>query len=190
MADLPVFAHLGEMDARRFHGFPVVGFIAAAWATSGCVGLNLGTGSDSTADAGTVAATSSDGGAQGVACIVESTTGATLCTGNSSCGTLAVDHDVYPDCGFRVVGQNVTLDIECACPGAMLCPVGVAQSCTEAATMLQNQSEQVVCAQVSEGRCSAGAGTGSTGATSQNACNANCEAQCAGAPACIANCGC
>ena len=182
------------MDVRRspgfiLVGFPVLGFAAAAFATSGCVGFNLGTGSGG-GDAGSSSGTASDGGAQGVDCIVEATTGATLCTGNSSCGSLAVDHDVYPDCGFRVVGQNVTLDIECACTGGMLCPVGVASSCSEASTMLQNQSESVVCAQVSEGRCSAGTGTASSGGAAQNNCNANCEAKCAGAPACIASCGC
>ncbi len=176
------------MDVRAF-----VGFAAAALATSGCVGLNLGTGSDDSTDAGDTTGTAAvDGGSTGIDCITESTTGATLCTGNSACGTLAVDHDVYPDCGFRVVGANATLDIECACQEGMLCPVGVAASCTEAASMLQNQTESTVCAQISEGRCSAGTGGASstTGGAAQNACNANCESSCAGAPACIAACGC
>ncbi len=175
------------MDVRAF-----IGFVAACLATSGCVGFNLGTGSDDTTDAGTTSTDTTDGGGStGVDCITESTTGATLCTGNSSCGTLAVDHDVYPDCGFRVVGANATLDIECACQDGNLCPVGIASSCTEASTMLQDQSEQTVCAQISEGRCSQplGSSTGTTGAA-QNACNANCESTCAGAPACIAACGC
>ena len=198
MADPAVFEHLGEMNRRAFSNpalawFPLVGFAFTAWATLGCVGLNLGTGSDdssSNADAATGTA-AVDGGAQGVDCITESTTGATLCTGNTACGTLAVDHDVYPDCGFRVVGANATLDIECACQEGMLCPVGIASSCTEAASMLQNQTESTVCAQISEGRCSAGTGaTSSGGGAAQNACNANCESQCAGAPACIAACGC
>jgi len=179
---------------RFFFGFAMrafVGFVAAALATSGCIGFNLGTGSDSS-DAGTTGTAAVDGGSTGVDCVTESTTGATLCTGNSSCGTLAVDHDVYPDCGFRMVGANATLDIECACQEGMLCPVGVAASCTEAATMLQDQSESTVCAQISEGRCSAGTASSSTttGGAAQNACNANCESSCAGAPACIAACGC
>jgi hypothetical protein len=201
LADRAVFQHLGEMDGRSFSNpaltwFPLVGFVFTAWATLGCVGLNLGTGSDDSSSDSDAAATGTaavDGGAQGVDCITESTTGATLCTGNSSCGTLAVDHTVYPDCGFRVVGANVTLDLECACQQGMLCPVGIAASCAEAATMLQDQTEDTVCAQISEGRCSAGTGGASSsggGAAAQNACNATCESQCAGAPACIAACGC
>jgi hypothetical protein len=199
LADPRYFEHLGVMDGRSFSNpaltwFPLVGFVFTAWATLGCVGLNLGTGSDdSTDDAGTTGTDTDGGGSTGVDCITESTTGATLCTGNSTCGTLAVDHDVYPDCGFRVVGANATLDIECACQEGMLCPVGIAASCTEAATMLQDQTEQTVCAQISEGRCSQGTGTAAAsggGAAAQNACNANCESSCAGAPACIAACGC
>ncbi|MGH7283155.1 MAG: hypothetical protein ACRELY_16640 [Polyangiaceae bacterium] len=155
------------------------------------MGLNLGTGSNA-ADAGDTSGTASDGGGStGVDCVTESSTGATICTGNTSCQSVTVDHDVYPDCGFRVVGANATLDIECACQDGMLCPVGVAASCEEAATMLQNQTESTVCEQVSEGRCSQGTGGGSSGSGgAQNNCNANCESECAGAPACIAACGC
>ena len=162
----------------------------ASMLLSGCMGMNIGTGSN--ADAGAATGTASDaGGPTGVDCVTESTTGATICTGNSSCPDVKVDHDVYPDCGFRVVGQNATLDIECACQDGMLCPVGIASSCSEAAQMLQNQTESTVCEQVSEGRCSQGSGTGSTGSSgSQSTCNADCEAKCAGAPACISACGC
>lgn len=176
------------MDVRA-----LIGFAAASLATSGCIGFNLGTGSDDTSDAATATTDTDASTSTGVDCITESTTGATLCTGNTQCGTLAVDHDVYPDCGFKVVGANATLDIECACQGGMLCPVGIAASCTEASTMLQSQTEQTVCAQVSDGRCSQGTGTAAAaggGAAAQNACNANCESSCAGAPACIAACGC
>ena len=164
-------------------------FGLASIALPGCMGMNIGTGSNS--DAGTASGTASDaGGPTGVDCVTESTTGATICTGNSSCPNVSVDHDIYPDCGFRVVGQNATLDIECACQDGMLCPVGIASSCAEAAQMLQNQTEATVCEQVSEGRCSQGTGASSGGSSTQNNCNADCEAQCAGAPACISACGC
>ncbi len=157
---------------------------------SGCMGMNLGTGSNSSGGGAATGTASDGGGPTGVDCVTEATTGATICTGNSSCPSVSVDHDVYPDCGYRVVGQNATLDIECACQDGMLCPVGIASSCEEASQMLQNQTESTVCEQVSEGRCSKGTGgtTGSSGA--QSNCNASCESECAGAPACIAQCGC
>src|SRR5215472_14151454 len=111
-------------------------FVLATILLPGCMGMNIGTGSNSDAGGATGAAT--DGGAStGVDCVTESTTGATICTGNTSCPSVSVDHDVYPDCGYRVVGKNATLDIECACQDGMLCPVGVAASCEEASQMLQ-----------------------------------------------------
>lgn len=159
--------------------------------TSGCMGLNIGTGGGGDAGSATSGSGPDGGGSQGVDCVTESTTGATICTGNSACPSVAVDHDVYPDCGYRVVGANATLDIECACQDGMLCPVGIASTCAEASQMLQDQTESTVCQQVSEGRCSKGTGTGSTGGSSaQSNCNADCEQKCAGAPACIAECGC
>ncbi|MEO8797088.1 MAG: hypothetical protein ABI551_04315 [Polyangiaceae bacterium] len=173
-----------------------VGFTFACFAVSGCVGMNIGTGSTGSgsssgpsADAATGTAPDG-GGATGVDCITESTTGATICSGTTQCPSVTVDHDIYPDCGFRVVGANATLDLECACDEGMLCPLGIASSCAEAATMLQNQTEATVCQQISEGRCSRGTGTASSSGGSNSNCNATCESECAGAPACIAACGC
>src|SRR6185369_7336982 len=94
---------------------------AAAAAVAGCVGINLG----NSGDAG--------GAAQGIDCIVEPTTGDTLCSGISLCPGLYVDHDVYPHCGFRPKGN--VLDIECAC-SEEVCPLGVPTTCAQAKQLL------------------------------------------------------
>lgn len=135
------------------------------------------------ASGGTTAATS-DAGA-GVDCITESLTGATICTGIASCPNVTVDHDVFPDCGFRP-GSGV-IDLECACQNS-LCPIGVAKTCDEAAALLKDQNETTVCTQVSEGRCTGGTTTTTPAASST--CDKQCESECGGAPGCISLCGC
>ncbi|HEX7665580.1 MAG TPA: hypothetical protein VF407_13735, partial [Polyangiaceae bacterium] len=74
-----------------------LGFTFACFAIAGCVGMNIGTGSSSSSDAGTstTSGTASDGGGStGVDCVTESTTGATICTSTSQCPSVSVDHDV------------------------------------------------------------------------------------------------
>ena len=127
---------------------------------AGCTGVNFGDKSQSGAAASS--ATADDGGADssaktsnGIDCIVESTTGATLCTAVSTCPSVAVDHDVYPDCGFRMkpgTTTTTTMILECVCNG-MLCPVGVPSTCAQASKLLSEQTEALVCNQVAEGRC-------------------------------------
>ena len=164
---------------------------------SACV--DVGFGQKSGADAGASSASGSssdpnasggaDAGAQGVDCITEQATSATICTGISLCPGLVVDHDVYPDCGFRVKGN--VLDLECAC-GSDVCPIGVPQTCTQAQSMLSSQSEGTVCAQVAEGRCTPGTPAPSSGGTTGggSTCDKACEGECGGDPSCIQSCGC
>jgi hypothetical protein len=116
-------------------------------------------------------------------CVVDSVSGISLCTRISLCPGLAVDHDVYPDCGFR--GPSASIDIQCIC-GDFVCPLGVALSCAEAAALMASQSEIFACTQASEGRCAlrrpANPGGGS--------CDKACAASCAGDPGCYRICGC
>src|SRR4051794_10610798 len=90
-----------------------------------CLEINAGgadggaaTASPASDAAGPEAATTSG-------CATDSATGLMLCTAISLCPSLAVDHDLYPHCGFRPAGN--TLDLECVC-GDYLCPVGTALS--------------------------------------------------------------
>jgi hypothetical protein len=127
---------------------------------AGCTGVNFGDKSQS----GAAAADTSkdDGGADaapkasnGIDCIVEPTTGATLCTAVSTCPTVLVDHDVYPNCGFRMKAgttTSTTMILECACNGS-LCPIGVPTTCAQAQKLLGEQTEPLVCNQIADGRC-------------------------------------
>jgi hypothetical protein len=129
----------------------------------GCVGVNIGDKGQAGAPASDTGAVSSDdGGADGgtkptngIDCILEPTTGATLCTSVSMCPSVVVDHDVYPNCGFRMKSgttTSTTMILECACNGA-LCPVGVPTTCAQAQKLLDDQTEPLVCNQIAEGRC-------------------------------------
>jgi hypothetical protein len=164
--------------------------LAILLGSPGCANL-LSSSSDGGADDGS-AVTGGDGGvpatAQGADCAQESTTGATLCTAISVCPNLAVDHDVYPNCGFRIRGMAI--DVECVCNG-QLCPLGSPTTCDQAAQLLQGQSEATVCTQVDEGRCTGGtpAPAGSAGAPAST-CDATCRTECAGDPSCLKMCGC
>lgn len=135
-------------------------FVAAALV--GCVGFSIGDpqggggggGGGESGNGSEASSSARDAGAHGGEdCIVEPTTGQTLCSGVKACGSFRVDHDVYPNCGFRPPGPGATsLQLECACNGA-LCPVGIASSCEQAARLLAAQSEALVCVQLAEGRC-------------------------------------
>lgn len=165
---------------------------------AGCVDLSLGqknsggAGASGSGSGGAASGDGADAGAvTGVDCITEPTTSAQLCTGISSCPGLYVDHDVFPNCGFRVKGA--TLDIECACSGDV-CPLGVPSTCEQAKALLSSQTEATVCTQVSESRCTAGApSTGGAGGTSgggSSTCDKACAGECGGEPSCIQGCGC
>jgi hypothetical protein len=110
----------------------------------------------------------------------------TLCTAISTCPGISVDHDVYPDCGFRI--QGTVLDLECLCSGS-ICPIGVPATCAQAQQLLAQQTQVAVCTQVSEDRCT-GVSGGPTSDAGGGGCDQTCASQCAGDPGCIKICGC
>lgn len=124
-----------------------------------CLGFNIiPSGGDSSSGGGKDASTSTtsdastEAGVSGVNCGPDPDTGVILCLGISSCPGLSVDQDLYPGCGFRVHDGTGVLDLECACYG-QICPIGIATTCDQAATLMQNQSQYMVCMQINEGRC-------------------------------------
>jgi hypothetical protein len=135
--------------------------MVALFATSACMGFNIVPTTDDTASTGgDDASTSADDGTAveaavtGITCGVDPDTGVTLCDGISTCPGLLVDEDQFPGCGFRIDDPNDVdvMDLECACYG-QICPIGITTSCTQAAALLQDQSQYTVCEQVDEGRC-------------------------------------
>jgi hypothetical protein len=152
-----------------------------------------GDGDAGATDAGPTATAAADGAPivsgmpMGAGCGQEQTTGVTLCRAMSLCPSLTVDPDAFPDCGFRVSGDII--DLECACNGS-LCPMGTATTCSDAAQLMQTQSELAVCAQVSEGRCSGGVPMPTPSSTAPSGCDATCRDMCAGDPSCYKICGC
>jgi len=157
-----------------------------------CIGLSLGqggssdAGSSSSSTTGTSDASAEGGGATGINCGQDTTTGVTLCLGISTCPGLTIDPDAMPGCGFRVSGGGATLDLECVC-NDYVCPVGVATSCAQAKTLLSSQTEPQVCTQVNDGRCVQGTPTTPPPSSS---CDKTCESECGGDPSCIKACGC
>jgi hypothetical protein len=180
---MPCAEHAGQMQKL------LLLLAAAGLGLSGC--FDISTSSSDDAGAAPASTTDIEGGtppatATGAGCATSAESGATLCTAISICPSLVVDHDVFPDCGFRIQGQ--TLDLECDCNGA-LCPIGVPVTCTEAAQLLQQQqSETNVCTQVSEGRCTPGAPPPAP--TSTSTCDTTCRDECGGNPSCWTACGC
>jgi hypothetical protein len=164
-----------------------LGGIAALLGGVAC--LEIGTNAN---DAGAAAAGGAAGNAvqdagdaatSGTGCIVDQASGVTLCTRISICPDLAIDHDVYPNCGFRVPATS--LEVDCVC-GDFLCPLGVSLTCAQLRGLLDSQSEAVACAQASEGRCA----DTKPPAPPSSTCDRNCLATCAGDPGCIRLCGC
>jgi hypothetical protein len=151
-----------------------------------CLQLDLGDPADSgaaatpssTSDAGSPAAIN------GTVCATDSVSKITLCTSIDPCAGLAVDHDAYPDCGFRV--PSLTIDLECVC-GDSVCPMGTTLTCAQAQALLADGSEIAVCTQELEGRC---APRGSTGTNVSPTCDRNCAAECGADLNCLGLCGC
>jgi hypothetical protein len=170
---------------------PNVLLIVLFLALGSCLQLGLLDGADAGADAtkGSDAGAGSDAkaspavDAQDVGCIVDPSSRVTLCTAIALCPGVAIDHDRFPDCGFRT-GAGL-IDVACMC-GDFLCPLGATLTCGQARDLLSSQFEITACAQVSEGRCAPRSAVPPTG----NACDKNCSATCAGDPGCIRLCGC
>lgn len=133
----------------------------------------------SRADAGDAATAIS-----GTGCAVDSVSNVTLCTSIDVCPGLAVDHDLYPDCGFRV--PALSIDVLCVC-GDSLCSMGTALGCAQIRAILAQSSELAVCAQESEGRCAA---RGPVKPATSGSCDRTCVSECAGDPGCFRLCGC
>jgi hypothetical protein len=188
--------------------FPIVPMAAAA------AGLILGCGLvDITPSGGgtaTSAGTAADGGTDasvesgvvGANCGIESGSGQQLCQATSLCPTLVVDTTAMPHCGFRI--KSGATELVCAC-GEMICSMGAYTTCTQAANLLATQSEQQVCTQLAEDRCSPGTapppdGSGSSGSSGTSGssgssggggtCDHQCLSECGGGGGCASICGC
>lgn len=154
---------------------------------SSCLQVGKGSDAGSSADddhAGGSGPGPSAASATGTSCGVDPSTGVTLCLGLSSCPSVRVDPDQFPDCGYRVAGKAI--DLECLC-GDSLCPMGSAASCLDAKALLAEQSAQSVCAGVAAGRCQV---VQQTPHSSSATCDRDCRAQCSGVPGCVTLCGC
>ena len=160
-----------------------------AIALSSCLQIGTQQGSDGGASSGGAAGASGSGAggsavASGVNCGVDPSSGIALCLGISSCPTVRVDPDQFPDCGYRISGS--VIDLECLC-GDSLCPMGSAASCLDAKALLSDQSAQGVCAGIADGKCQV---VNQTSHSSSSTCDTDCRAQCSGVPGCITLCGC
>jgi len=134
-------------------------------------------GVSSTRDAGNVTPPGFD-------CVVDPVSGVSLCTQIALCPGVAIDHDAFPNCGFRA--SSGSPEVDCVC-GDFLCPVGTAIRCDQVVRLLAGQSEGLVCTQVSEGRCAPRSPSSSRDGGS---CDRSCLSICAGDPGCTILCGC
>ena len=157
-----------------------------------CSCLQIGTpqgadgGASSTATTGIGGATAA--AASGTNCGLDPSSGISLCLGISSCPTVQVDPDQFPDCGYRISGSII--DLECLC-GDSLCPMGAAASCLDAKALLSDQSAQGICAEVADGKCQVVKQTATSTSSNTSAnCDKDCRAECSGEPGCITLCGC
>lgn len=169
---------------------PAVLAFVLAFVALGCEQLaqSLGTGTQTTAgsDIGSSDA-SAEASVIGGGCGTESNTNAQLCIATTMCPDVVVDTQATPHCGFRIRGAAV--DLVCGC-GSAICPMGIFSSCEEAQTLLDTQTEQDVCAQISAGRCTeTGASTTPTDPT-PSTCDRACLKDCGGGAACAAVCNC
>jgi len=161
----------------------------------GCLSLSGCLQATSSSDGGAVAAASgpsetaeaADGTVAGSNC-TEQPGGIILCEQIAACPGVDVDPGALPDCGFRLEGA-ASIDLECECSG-LLCPIGVPESCENAAQLLQGQSSLVVCEQASVGLCLGTGASDGGNAGAASGCDTECESECAGAPGCILACGC
>lgn len=175
---------------------PLSLFAFAACLVVGCgiEQLTQGSGGSSsssastTGDGGTDAA--GDSGVVGAGCGVETGSSTQLCVATSLCPTVVVDTTALPHCGFRIKGGSS--ELVCGC-GDSICSMGAFTTCAQAAALLTSQTEQQVCVQLAEGRCSAGVPTPSTSSSSGSSgstCDKTCMAECGGGSACASICGC
>jgi len=147
-------------------------------------GGSTATASDGGADGG-------DSGVLGAGCGIESVSGQQLCIATSICPKVVVNTEAMPHCGFRIKGN--ASELVCGC-GDSVCSMGAFTTCSQAAALLQSQSEGAVCAQVGEGRCFTGKPSGgassSSSSSSGSTCDRSCLQECGSAAGCASICGC
>ncbi len=180
----------GSAALPLISGLFAVGVVAVVSMVSlGCVDLTQGTGDGLDAGAAaTDAGSAGEGGIVGGGCGTEQTSGIELCVATSMCPSVVVDIEAMPSCGFRVRGGAV--DLVCACGGA-ICPVGVFSTCAEASQLLASQTQQGVCVQVAEGRCTEPSTSSSSSSSGSNgACDRDCMKECGGGAGCASVCNC
>ena len=156
----------------------------------GCGIEQLSQGGSSTAATEAGVTDGGDGGVLGAGCGIESGSGQQLCVATSLCPNVVVDTEAMPHCGFRIKGSSS--ELVCGC-GDAVCSMGAFTTCTQAAALLQSQSEGAVCAQVGEGRCFTGTpskGTSSSSSSSGSTCDRSCLQECGSGAGCAAICGC
>jgi hypothetical protein len=122
-------------------------------------------------------------GSGDLGCVVDPFSRVTVCTVIGLCPGLAIDHDRFPNCGFRA--GSGTIDVQCFCD-SYLCPLGATLTCGQARQLLSTQYEINACSQVGEGRCAPRSAPPPT----NGSCDKNCAAMCANDPGCLRLCGC
>jgi hypothetical protein len=173
---------------------PLLFFSFGALVVLGCGFVQLTpTGGDTSAatsaEGGTDAATTPTG-IVGGGCGIEANSGTELCVATSACPNVVVDTTAFPNCGFRIVSG--ASELVCACD-TQICSMGAFTTCDQAAALLTSQTQEQVCLQINEGRCSAAipvpSSSGSSG-SSGSTCDKQCLSECGGGEACASICGC
>jgi hypothetical protein len=129
--------------------------VAAALFAVVCFGCSLpnvlaGGDAGSSTDPLDGGAAEGSGPVQGAECTVVGQN-ASICLAISTCPTTQLDPRLFPSCGYRIHGD--ALDLECVCDNTWLCPIGVPSSCDQIPGLVAQQTQDTVCAQVNEGRC-------------------------------------
>jgi hypothetical protein len=178
-------------------------FLACSFSGAGilvaCVDVSTGTGNGSGGGTSGTSGTSSTSsvtegtdaavGVQGTNCTTDQELGIQLCASTTSCPSVVVDNEQFPGCGWRIT--NGVADLQCDCNGLM-CPIGTPTTCAQAASLLQEQTQLIVCQQLGEGRCvpPVAPAASSSSSSSGSSCDQNCAADCSNNPSCLQMCGC
>jgi hypothetical protein len=174
------------------------GLLTAPLLLTACIANPLDeTASDTSSQSTTTTGATAGGVPVGVDCGTDTTSGVTLCVGSSVCPNDEINPNDFPNCGFRTTSPS--FDLECLCDGNQLCPIGIASTCADVATLVTNRTVADICNQIGAGTCiEVGGGTpttttttgtgGQTGASAT--CDTSCASDCANVPTCLIACGC
>lgn len=182
-ADLAWLGHPGMR--RRSTGFAPMLALAVLWfIASGCVAAKPA------ADKGDAGATPAAAPGKGIQCGKDPVSGVTLCSGTTACPDAVLDSKEFSGCGYRTVVPS--FDLECVCNGNELCPIGVAATCDDVATLLGRRTLADICNQAGTGACKEVAASpgGGAGGNAASSCDRICLSECAGSPLCAQSCGC